>query len=32
MDQATHLWAWWLSLLSAFTPVFTRRGWVRFGQ
>jgi hypothetical protein len=32
MDQATHLWAWWLSLLSAFTPVFTRPGWVRFVQ
>jgi hypothetical protein len=32
MDQATPLWAWWLSLLSAFTPVFTRPGWVRFVQ
>jgi DDE superfamily endonuclease len=32
MDQATQLWAWWLSLLSAFAPVFTRPGWVRFVQ
>jgi hypothetical protein len=32
MNQATQLWTWWLSLLSAFTPVFTRPGWVRFVQ
>src|SRR5262249_5924323 len=32
MDRATQLWAWWLSLLSAFGPVFTRPGWVRFIQ
>ena len=32
MDQATQLWGWWLSLLSAFAPVFTRPGWVRFVQ
>src|SRR5262245_46682603 len=30
MDQATPLWTWWLSLLSGFTPVFTRPGWIRF--
>jgi DDE superfamily endonuclease len=30
MDQAMHLWAWWLSLWSAFAPAFTRPGWVRF--
>jgi hypothetical protein len=24
------LWLWWLSLLSAFVPGFTRPGWVRF--
>lgn len=32
MDQATQLWGWWLSLLNAFAPVFTRPGWVRFVQ
>jgi hypothetical protein len=32
MDQATQLWPWWLSLLSAFVPVCTRPGWVRFVQ
>ena len=32
MDQATQLWGWWLSLLSAFAPVFTRPGWGRFVQ
>jgi hypothetical protein len=32
MDQATQLWGWWLSLLSAFAPAFTRPGWVRFVQ
>jgi DDE superfamily endonuclease len=32
MEQATQLWAWWLSLLSAFAPVFTQPGWVRFVQ
>jgi hypothetical protein len=32
MDQATPLWGWWLSWLSAFAPVFTRPGWVRFVQ
>jgi DDE superfamily endonuclease len=32
MDQATQLWTWWLSLLSAFAPAFTRPGWVRFVQ
>jgi DDE superfamily endonuclease len=32
MDQAAQLWGWWLSLLSAFAPVFTRPGWVRFVQ
>jgi hypothetical protein len=32
MDQATQLWAWWLSLLSACAPVFTRPGWGRFVQ
>lgn len=32
MDQATQLWTWWLSLLSAFATVFTRPGWVRFVQ
>lgn len=32
MDQATQLWTWWVSLLSAFAPVFTRPGWVRFVQ
>jgi hypothetical protein len=32
MDQATQLWVWWLSLLSAFATVFTRPGWVRFVQ
>ena len=32
MDQAIQLWAWWLSLLSAFAPGFTRPGWVRFVQ
>jgi hypothetical protein len=32
MDQTTQLWAWWLSLLRAFAPVFTRPGWVRFVQ
>jgi hypothetical protein len=32
MDQAIQLWGWWLSLLSAFTPLFTQPGWVRFAQ
>lgn len=32
MDQAPRLWLWWLSLLSAFVPGFTRPGWVRFVQ
>jgi hypothetical protein len=32
MEQAIQLWAWWLSLLSTFAPVFTRPGWVRFVQ
>jgi hypothetical protein len=32
MDPATQVWAWWLSLLSPFVPVFTRPGWVRFVQ
>jgi hypothetical protein len=32
MDQAPQLWLWWLSLLSAFVPDFTRPGWVRFVQ
>jgi hypothetical protein len=32
MDQATQLWSWWLFLLRAFIPVFTRPGWVRFVQ
>ncbi len=32
MDQAPQLWLWWLSLLSAFVPGFTRPGWVRFVQ
>jgi hypothetical protein len=32
MNQATQLWGWWLSLLSAFTPLLTRPGWVRFAQ
>jgi hypothetical protein len=30
MDQAMQLWTWWLSLLSPFTLIFTRPGWVRF--
>ena len=30
MDQATQLWGWWWSLLSACALVFTRPGWVRF--
>jgi len=30
MDQATPLWLWWQSLLSAFATVFTQPGWVRF--
>jgi hypothetical protein len=32
MDRATQLWAWWLSVLSTFAPIFTRPGWVRFVQ
>jgi hypothetical protein len=32
MEQATQLCVWWLSLLSAFSPVLTRLGWVRFVQ
>jgi DDE superfamily endonuclease len=32
MDQATQLWAWWLSLLHPFAVAFTRPGWVRFVQ
>lgn len=32
MEQAMPLWARWVSLLSAFAPVFTRPGWVRFVQ
>jgi DDE superfamily endonuclease len=32
MDQAIQLWAWWQSLLSTYTSVFTRPGWVRFVQ
>jgi hypothetical protein len=32
MDQAPPLWTWWLSLLSPCAAVFTRPGWVRFGQ
>jgi hypothetical protein len=32
MDEATQLWAWWLSLLSPFAALFTRPGWVRFVQ
>jgi hypothetical protein len=32
MDQATQVWTWWQSLLSAFAPGFTRPGWVRFVQ
>jgi hypothetical protein len=32
MDQATQLWTWWVSLLSAFAPVFTGPGWIRFVQ
>jgi hypothetical protein len=32
MEQALQLWRWWLSLSSAFAPVFTRPGWVRFVQ
>jgi hypothetical protein len=32
MDQASQLWAWWQSLLSGFSPVFIRPGWVRFVQ
>jgi hypothetical protein len=32
MDQAMQLWAWWQSLLSTYTPVFTRPGWVCFVQ
>ena len=30
MDQATQLWDCWLSLLSAFSPIITRPGWVGF--
>ena len=30
MEDATQLWVGWQSLLSAFAPVFTRPGWVRF--
>jgi hypothetical protein len=32
MEQARQLWMGWLSLLTAFAPVFTRPGWVRFVQ
>jgi DDE superfamily endonuclease len=32
MEDATQLCVWWQSLLSAFAPVFTRPGWVRFVQ
>ena len=32
MDQAIQLWAWWQSLLSTYTSVFTQPGWVRFVQ
>jgi hypothetical protein len=32
MAQARQRWIWWLSLLSALAPVFTRPGWVRFVQ
>jgi DDE superfamily endonuclease len=32
MEDATQLWGWWQSLLSAFADVFTRPGWVRFVQ
>jgi hypothetical protein len=32
MEPATQVWTWWLSLLSAFAPAFTRPGWVRFVQ
>jgi DDE superfamily endonuclease len=32
MEDATQLWAWWQSLLSAFADVFTQPGWVRFVQ
>jgi hypothetical protein len=32
MEDATQLWEWWQSLLSAFADVFTRPGWVCFVQ
>ena len=32
MDQAQQLWLWWHSLLTAFAPIFTKPGWVRFAQ
>jgi hypothetical protein len=32
MDQATQLWMWWQSLLSAFATAFTQLGWARFVQ
>jgi hypothetical protein len=32
MDQAIQLWAWWQSLLSTYTSVFTWPGWVRCVQ
>jgi len=32
MEQATPLWVWWWSWLSAWAPVFTPPGWVRFGH
>jgi hypothetical protein len=32
MEDATQLWEWWQSLLSAFADVFTRPDWVRFVQ
>jgi hypothetical protein len=31
MHEATPLWEGWQALVSAFAPVFTQPGWVRFG-
>jgi len=30
MEDVKQIWSWWQSLLTAFRPVFTRPGWVRF--
>ena len=32
MDQAMQPGAWWLSLVTAVAPVFTRPGWGRLVQ